>query len=133
MPNKDVFTVDGFHVPAIGVVLEENCGRLSGTAFKQYVVVNGAKTKEIFVAGVTVTVIVSAIPSQPFKTGVTVYTTVPDVDPVYCKVWFILVPESFENPVTSVEVAVQFNVAFESEATNVIAVDEPEHNVDEPE
>ena len=94
---------------------------------------NGAKTREIFASGVTVTVIVSVIPSQPFKIGIIVYKTVPDVVPVYCNVWFILFPEPLENTITSVDVEVQFNVAFEYEATSVIAVVEPEHSVDEPE
>ncbi len=36
VPKTEVFIVEGFHVPVIGVVFEDVVGRVGALAFKQY-------------------------------------------------------------------------------------------------
>jgi len=122
VPNVAVLIVEGFQVPVNGVLLVEKVGSGGAISFKQYKFWIPEKVGVILLCGFTVKVINWGVPIQPLSIVFIVYTTVPLVFPEFNKVWEIVFPEPFENPVTLVELAVQLIVAFGSEATKFRAV-----------
>lgn len=63
-----------------------------------------------FGIGLTVTVVLTAVPEHPLAVGVMVYVAVPWLDPELVRIWAILLPLPAVAPVTPDCVTVQLNV-----------------------